>query len=512
MAKRMAGKFVSRVARQRVVCALWLGSAAACSLAPAAVAQMANGAAIRVESNQVVVPVVVVDKRRAARLQNMGAYTVLSEWNSKDFTEWTNIAVPDLVARDFRVFEDGREQKIERVIDNRETFPSSARDNLGQYFEFVGIGGGTWVVPVPSRLSSASADVVVPDLSGYLIAYAPPPSPPGSCHTVSVKVDRPNSLVYARPEYCNTKDIGADPLNGTKVGKKLEKDLLSAKKKGKIKLSLTTFVPFSSTGKAPVRIYAEFPSKPSNWANCAESAKKTISILGAIYAKDGTPAARFSDFASKGPDANFFLGTPESYLPPMSLPCASPEPNRYQTEMLLPPGQYELRMVLRDENKFGRAMARFTVGSRDGMRLAISGIALARRFRKVSPTSVNAATEIPENYAPLITKGVEVIPTADKRFKKSDPFYFYFQVYESQQTSSTVKALLRIVNAKTGTVMRLIGPFNVAPYSTPGDPVIPIGGGIDVNDLPPGSYRLEARATDSKGQSTNWQTTNFTID
>ena len=116
---------------------------------------------------------------------------------------------------------------------------------------------------------------------------------------------------------------------------------------------------------------------------------------------------------------------------------------------------------------------------------------------------------------PLVSKGVEVAVTANAHFKKGDSLCFYFEVYEPQvagQSETTVEARLRIVDAKTGEVKRGLQPGSATPFIKPGDPVIPLGGGIDISNLPKGAYRLEVQATDSTGKSTAWRATNFTIE
>lgn len=44
--------------------------------------------------------------------------------------------------------------------------------------------------------------------------------------------------------------------------------------------------------------------------------------------------------------------------------------------------------------------------------------------------------------------------------------------------------------------------MDAASYAKAGDPVIPIGGGIDISKLPSGSYQLQAQATGSMGDVT----------
>ena len=54
----------------------------------------------------------------------------------------------------------------------------------------------------------------------YDLAYTPPDSPEGSCHTLKVKVDRSGTNVRARTGYCNVKS--RDALAGSSAEKTLE--------------------------------------------------------------------------------------------------------------------------------------------------------------------------------------------------------------------------------------------------------------------------------------------------
>jgi hypothetical protein len=123
--------------------------------------------------------------------------------------------------------------------------------------------------------------------------------------------------------------------------------------------------------------------------------------------------------------------------------------------------------------------------------------------------------KIPGNYLPLVSKDIEFKPTADARFKKGQTLYSYFEVYEPSvggQSPATVQVQMRIADRKTGEVMSDSAPVSATPYVKAGNPVIPIGRGMDIRGLPIGSYRLDVQATDSTGQSTAWRTANFTIE
>jgi hypothetical protein len=74
-----------------------------------------------------------------------------------------------------------------------------------------------------------------------------------------------------------------------------------------------------------------------------------------------------------------------------------------------------------------------------------------------------------------------------------------------------VQIQLRVTDLRTGEVKSDPEPISAMTYAKPGYPVIPIGRGINIKDLPKGSYRLDVRATDSNGMSAAWRSVNFTV-
>lgn len=194
--------------------------------------------------------------------------------------------------------------------------------------------------------------------------------------------------------------------------------------------------------------------------------------------------------------------------------CVLSGPDEYGTRLDLTPGHYLLRVVFRNGKHFGRAEISTTLDGYAGQELAISDVALAKRHRQMSDGSPDDDAA-KGRYGPLVSKGFEVTPTANTRFKKGDHFDFYFEIYNPQQRQrppGSVEALLRILDAKTGQVAKELDPVDAAPYAKPDDPVIRIGGGIDISKLPRGSYQLEVQARDSTGKSTAWRATNFTVE
>jgi hypothetical protein len=492
----------SRLRPLRRISQLCILSTAVCTGPPASRAQ--EPAPIRVETRDVYVPVLVLDKKRIDELQKMKPFDYGKKLVAHEL-DFAAVAVSGLHAGDFRLFEDGHEQRIQSVTPNFQ-LARAIPDNVGLAEDFVGAGGGIWVAPGVSVDKVANTVLDVPDWPGYLIAYDPPGASDGRCHHIAVKVNRPQTLLFGRTEYCNN----ADPLKGTDLGKQIESDLASGKT-GTVGLSATTADLFTSTPGARVQISVDFSPNVIFRAGEDCYGLPEIRILGLIYAKNGSLVARFSDFMSR----NF---GPRGQAMPLLLPnssgpitCFASAPS-YQTQIRLPPGKYDLRVALRDGKEFGHAEIPFTVESHDPNRLAVSGIALVKRYRRAPIGPPGTSTELPVNYEPLLSHGLELTPTGDTTFARSAPLNYYVEVFEplsTQQPAPTVQAHVRIVDARSGEVKDDLPSFSAAPYMNAGDPVIPIEGAIDISELPRGLYRLEVQATDSTGNSTPWRAAPF---
>lgn len=458
---------------------------------PSAQAQNVNAAPIRVESNDVRVPVIVLDRARLNEIHRMNPHTFVDQVNAAGSDLIEGVFVRGLSATDFEVFEDGIQQKIERV-----TFQISPAWGQKSGRPNAAFGFGTVAVEMPAW-------------PRYLVAYMLPPSPEGSCHNISVKADRPGVLVYSQHLYCNRTDWFDDPLGGTKLGHEMQAELDTGKA-GKVKLSLSAF-PHLATG--PVSTVDVILAFPAAWRWLSDCNKPPpIGYLGVAYGTtSGTVAARFSGLLAG--DLNNALGqTNPILLPTESNSCLIGLPSTpFEAQIRLAPGDYELKLLLRNGENFGRAEIPVSVRKTDPEHLAISQIVLGKESQKISASEDDAHGK----YEPLVSNGFEIIPTANPRFEKGGPFYFYLEVYDPAQSGISAQnseVQLRILDPKTRRVVKSLNPLSVANYAKPGDPIIPIGGGIDITALSTGSYVLEAQANDSAGNSTPWRTANFAIE
>jgi hypothetical protein len=490
---------------RRLIAAVMAGGAIFCTFATPTIAQ----GPIRVESSQVLVPAVVFDKKLYTLTGKKHHKHSLRYLIARDPHFWDSIAIRDLVAKDFHLFEDGQEQRILSVAFEAPSF-SIVQDNRGKHPETIGTGGGRWTYPELARTDN-SMWLPWPQ---YVITYVLSVSLAGSCHQIKVNVGQPNLVVWARGEYCNTPHPASDPLNGTDFGKQMEDDLISAtKSKVDLKLRATAF--YADTAADRVNIHIEFPSKSLKHEFRDGTLYASIGAVGEVYDQAGSVVARFSDFAccDYGNDSHPSTNSQASGTP--SDRGTSMIPNGYETQIDLPAGEYNIDVVLSDGEKFGRARTLLTVQNHDEKQPAISDIALCRRFRKLPDESTESPAQLPGSYVPLVSKGVEFTPTTNSRFASNEMLYAYFEVYDPQlavQAAPKVTAHLRIVDVKTNDVEIDFQPVDAASYIKPGSSQIRIARGIDLSSLPEGSYELDVQATDSTGKSTVWQKANFSVE
>lgn len=482
---------LGRAQRNVWIPALFAAAWTLCALPPPAPAQ----GPIRVETKQVLVPVFVLDKEQIRLLKNhpddvIGA--ALAGYGQRAQALVEAISVQGLSARDFQVFDDDRQQTIRSVTYEPSLF-WDLRDNIGHHSEFIGPGGGKWTTADwPAGMVGESQP------QHYLVAYSLPESPEGSCHRIKIRVDRPNTIVEARSEYCNTKHDVSDPINGTRLGKQIENYLVAPKDR-KVDVSLHAIVLYSRDYTARVHIALDWP-----WQSLKSKSRKN-SVLGLVFGQNGTLATRFSDLGElRG-------GTDEYELP-------SPVETRYETQINVPPGNYDVRVAVGDGTRFGWAEIPLTVNLPNPRELAISAVSLCKQVSDVSasPSKLTGAWAAKlTNYVPLISNDFEFKPTGNTKFKARETLYTYFEVYEpllGEPTPATVEIQLRIVDLKTGETKSDSQPISATPYVKPGNIVIRIGRGIDIRKLPKGAYRLDVRVTDSAQQNTPWSSVTFTVE
>ena len=470
---------------------LWIAGTTLDLCASTCLAQSDAGAfAIRVESREVQIPVRVIDKSyHGATLGKL---------------------VTGLSAKDFQIFEDGVEQQVQNVG----VEPSRAWtivDNFSGHFESSCTPRGIWSGPDPPPYKPISL-MDTQEAGLYLLSFVPPPSPEGSCHHIQVKVrDLDKRDAYARDQYCRILTSPSNPLQGSEIANKMV-EFANSTQKGKFPVSAQAVIFFGNSGTNRVDIALEFPQGALPYGD--PDPNKMMSVLGIVYRKDGTLAARFSDsdcFSEK-----YLLDYPVTNSPSWEFIRYAEylwSLTSYQTQLDLPPGEYTLKFVVTDGKRFGRTEVPLTVDSYSQNGLALSGIALCKRFHKVLD---GLSKELrPPQFVPLVSQGMEFIPTGDTHFLEREQLFTFFEVYEPLLTGTgavNVQLEMKITNLKTGKLEVGTGLRPVDSGIEPGNPDIPVVWDLAAKKLRYGTYRLEVQASDSAGNKTPWRATTFSVE
>ena len=467
---------------------------------------------------------------------------------------------------DFHVFDNGTEQSINyfkrtvlplkditREYETSWRFYPAIRGTWGYIpgyfhpFTVTMIGAPPGVTPeqigFPTKRSVFSGPRIT-----YVVGYVPPALEAGKCHDVRVEVEN-HDVALDRNQYCaaaSSHDIDEVTREGTDVGEKM-RTFANSEARGSVQVSARALAFWSSqvlslitqnfaTGStappasdlvyvvevhdsrapATVHVAVEFAPAQKGWTvNCGQNPAVALHVLGIAYAGNHQIAGQFGDTFT----------CPSSELVRKEIDIQQngskeydvESPNRFDAQMDLGPGDYDLRVVVSKGNKeFGKARIPLHVESFDGQQLATSDLVLSSFARDFSKASDDAAFVSPAPLvpAPLISKNVQFLPDTETRIPRHMRLPLYFEIYEPllKQQATDVYMHLRVTNLKTGSVVLDSGLISAANWVLPGNPVIPVGFSLGTQNLDKGNYRVDVQATDAAGRASAWRQANFTID
>ena len=324
----------------------------------------------------------------------------------------------------------------------------------------------------------------------YILAYTPPESIEGSCHTLKVKVDRGGTNVRARSGYCNVKPV--DLLAGKPVEQDLE-NRAAGSQAGTVAASMRAPFFYTSPNTARVDVAIEIPSESLKFEKVKGKLHSEVNVLGIAYKLDGAIAARFSDTVKLDLDGQ------------KELTAFKQKPLHYENQFDVAAGQYNFKVVFSSGGEsFGKLEQPLVVDSNDGTHFGLSALALSREVHRVSDLETALDTELLEGRAPLVASGLQFTPTGASRFKTTDPATMYLEIYEPLLVGAEppkVGVELRLVDRKTGLLKVDSGVIEVANFIHAGNPVVAVGLKLPISALVAGSYRADVTALDSLGKS-----------
>ncbi len=333
----------------------------------------------------------------------------------------------------------------------------------------------------------------------YILGYVPPSPEDGSCHALKVKVERSGANVRARTGYCAVKPV--DFLAGKPVAKELETHAL-ASQPGEITGSVSAPFFYTSPDTARINLTIEIPGQSLKFEKVKGKYHTTLNVLGMATKADGTVAARFSDAV----DLDFEKKDYEEF---------ASRPYHYENQFPIASGEYTLKVAFSTGDRYGKFDIPLTIDPFNKRQFSMSGLAFSREFHKVADASANLDSLLLQDRTPLVTQGLELVPSASNKFKKSERAAIYLEVYEpllAESKPAKVGLQLRVLDQNSGKTELEAGIPDTGASVVPGNPVIPMGVPLPIDHLQPGTYIVELQAKDSAGNSSPVRKAVFTVE
>jgi hypothetical protein len=444
----------------------------------------------------------------------------------------------DLTAQDFRVLENGIEQKVNFLHE----IDFAGVDITGQWNMYP-VFGGTW-----GSLHEIEVVSWRPPRATYILGYTPSPLKAGECRTIQVVVAH-RGVDLNRSQYCNDNHYGN--AQGTSEPSTIAAQIqqrTNTPTRQSVKLSVNSYTFWSSgvlqlVNQAPqedqgqtlpatdftyhievhdarvpatVQLTAQFDLPQRYWDGSAcRKHNPVVRVAGAVYKADGKVAAQFDQTYGCHEATTLASSQLTKYSKHQLLFDKYLKPTRFDTQVQLPPGDYDLRLAVQDEKSLGTARLPLHIPSFDNKDINISDIVPAGIARDSSWVLAEAisVSPFPIIPTPLVSKSLQFFPGPDPTLRRGTPLTLYFEVYDSvaQAQAPSLFCDVRITDLKTGSLVVHTGPRNANKWLIPGNAAVPIGLKIDTAKLKKGSYRVELQASDSTGRESGWRAVSFSI-
>ena len=334
----------------------------------------------------------------------------------------------------------------------------------------------------------------------YSLGYtAPNQTHDGSYHRIAVKVERPGVVVRCRAGYYDTK--GSDPLNGKPEGKVLE-ERLAGQQPGGIPVSLSAPYFYLEPGVARVNLVLSVPGSAVEFEKQNGALHSEVNVLGIAYRENGSVAARFSDKVK----LNFEKQAAKEF---------SKRAFDYQGTFRIAPGAYTLKVALdAGGESFGTYSVPLVVEPFSGNEISLGGPALGERYVPVPPATAQMDASLMEKRTPLVFQGMVLVPSPSCRFAKGTGPAVYVEIFDpvlKDLRDHRVGVEFTVVNRQSGQQVLSSNGILTADRLQLGNPLVPMGFKLPVENVPPGDYQLAVKAHDSEGHTSGLRSADFSI-
>ena len=360
-------------------------------------------------------------------------------------------------------------------------------------------GTGGFVIVNSNDLLGGMQKIAQEQNQYYLLGYTPPPSDEGACHTLKVKVDRGDTVVRSRTGYCNVRPT--DLLAGKPVEKQLESQV-NGSQPGNVVATMQTPYFYTAANVARVELAIDIPASAVKFEKQNGKQHAEVNVLGIAYRADGSVGARFSDNVAFNFDSKD------------QVELFNKQPYHYENQFEIAPGDYKLKVAFNSGGaNVGKLEMPLVVDGYDAKQLSISTVAMSTEIHPLNQAGSSLDAALLEDHKPLVSQGMEIVPTGGDRFKAAQPAVLYFEIYEPLLAGANppkVGIQLQVLDRKTGE--KKVDMGGLIPTPEGGNPVVPVGMRMPLDKLTPGSYQLVVKAIDTAGNSTSIRKADFEVE
>jgi VWFA-related protein len=180
----------------------------------------------------------------------------------------------------------------------------------------------------------------------------------------------------------------------------------------------------------------------------------------------------------------------------------------YNTGFTLPPGQYVLKFLARENQtgKMGTFETKFTIPdlTTEQKRLPISAVVLSNQRQELTRAVANVERDRRMLAAdPLVHDNKRLIPSVTRVFRKDQEMYVYLEAY--QPTAETTQPLIASVSFYRGKVKAFeTEPLQVTEGLNPNSKALPLRFSVPLGKLVPGRYECQVSVLDPTAQKFNF--------
>ncbi|MBZ5554730.1 MAG: VWA domain-containing protein [Acidobacteriia bacterium] len=323
----------------------------------------------------------------------------------------------------------------------------------------------------------------------------------GKFRAIKVEMVKKGFNIKYRKGYFDKKS--QDALAGTPAEKPLNKAIEESSPLTALPVQLVSdyFYEGPSQARAPVSV--RLPISKLRMKKDKGLRSDAIDILGVALREDGTKAARFSDTMNLRMENDQWKKLPEN--------ATVTFPNYFR----LPPGKYRLKVAVHDEGDLvGTVEQPVEIPPYAGGQFTTSSLVLSSEVRPLSGLISSLESELLDDKNPLISNGMKVYQSVDKRFYAGTAVCIYFSLYNltvdpNQKKPSLLLSYSLISNDKLVFQMPL---SSITQLPAIENGVLPVGMWVPLKDLTPGHYTIQVMVRDGLTNVTHYLRDQFDVE